>query len=196
MSTNGSTAIEFIVVGAGEARGSTAGLSILWPTKIAARMAAPEATAIAARCHFGRRVESFGRLRRQAYDLAVQPVAAFWHRLEHGLVALIAAGEAELPAQFVEAARERVIRHHLLRPQAGQQAFAQDDVPGALGQHHENVHDLGIELFSAAGTGYLAGVRVDREVAEPEALLEWVFSGWVCRFVHLRPGACGYGDAG
>src|SRR5688572_17664191 len=46
----------------------------------------------------GRRLSSDGR------HLGVQSVAALGHGLEHGLVPLVAAREAELPAQLVDAA--------------------------------------------------------------------------------------------
>ena len=50
---------------------------------------------------------------------------------------------------------------------------------------------LGSSFFAAAGTCHLTRMRVDREVAEPEALLEWIFSGGVCRCVHLSPEGSG-----
>ena len=133
----------------------------------------------------GVRKRRWGR-RRRWVNPPVQTIAALRERLEHRLISLVATGQPEMPAQFVDAPRQRIVGHDGTRPHLSQQVLAKDNLPGTLRKHNEHIHYLGIEGLAAAGPGQAARARVDLELLHakttPERTIRVIFG----RRVHLQ----------
>jgi hypothetical protein len=128
-----------------------------------------------------------GHPRLECRDRAVQPVAALWQRLDQCAIALVAAGVAQLAAQFVDAACQGVVGNDRICPELLVQFLARDDLAGVLRQQQQDAHDLGVELLAGAGPRNLSGKRFDAQQVELEAALKGMPEVISCRRVHRVP---------
>jgi len=67
------------------------------------------------------------------------------------------------------APRQRVVAYDHPRPELRQQVLSKHDVPRVPGEHHEDVHDPGVELLAARGSNDFARIPIDGQAVEGES---------------------------